>query len=146
MGLRENGNGKVAIDLVRPESPSSLRKTPTLVAGKIVCLKWLHHKEFCRLKSFWPDGFSVVSTLRRKNYAQGSRSLLGWWSISPISSRVSEPPDSCLNYSDRLEIWQAPRQQRCRCARQIAEGYDHYKTQSRGFDTSRFSAVRCLTT
>ena len=53
--------------------------------------------------------------------------------------------DSSLGFSNRSEIWQAPRQQRCRDACQISEGYDRYKIQSRSFETSRDLAVRRLT-
>ena len=53
--------------------------------------------------------------------------------------------DSCLDCSNRSEIWQAPRQQRYRDACQIPERYDHYNIQSRGFETPRDLAVRRLT-
>ena len=39
----------------------------------------------------------------------------------------------------------SPRQQRCRDACQIAERYDHYNIQSRGFETSRDLSIRRLT-
>ena len=52
---------------------------------------------------------------------------------------------SGLDFSNRFEIWLAPRQQYCRDACQISERYDHYNIQSRGSETSRDLAVRCLT-
>ena len=61
------------------------------------------------------------------------------------SREVSKPRDSGLDFSNRSQIWQAPRQQRCRDACQISERYDHYNIQSRGFETSRDLAVRRLT-
>ena len=61
------------------------------------------------------------------------------------SREVSKPRDSGLDFSNRFEIWQAPRQQRCQDAWQISERYGYYNTQSRGFETSRDLAVRRLT-
>ena len=55
---------------------------------------------------------------------------------------VSKPRDSELDVSNRPDIWQAPRQQRCRCICQIAERYNHYNTQPCDFETSRDLAVR----
>ena len=49
-----------------------------------------------------------------------------------------------LDFSNRSEIWQAFRQQHCLDACQILERYDHYNIQTRGFETSRELAVRCL--
>ena len=49
--------------------------------------------------------------------------------------------DSSLDFSNRPEIWQAPRQQRGRYAWQIAEQYDNYNIQ-RGFETSWDLVVR----
>ena len=61
------------------------------------------------------------------------------------SREVSKPRDSGLNFSNRSEIWQVPRQRCCRGACQISERYDHCNIQSRGFETSRDLAVRRLT-
>ena len=47
-----------------------------------------------------------------------------------------------LNY--RSEIWQAHRQQCCRCACQISERSDHSKYKSHGFETSRGLTIRRL--
>ena len=56
-------------------------------------------------------------------------------SLSGKTSRrkISKPRDSGLDFSSRFEIWQAPRQHRCRDARQISERYNHYNIQPRGF-------------
>ena len=61
-----------------------------------------------------------------------------------ISREVSKLRDSGLDFSNRSEIWQAPRQQCCRDACQISERCDHYDTQSRDFETSRDLTVRRL--
>ena len=45
--------------------------------------------------------------------------------------------DSGLDISNRSDIWQTPRQPRCRDACQNSERYDLYNVQSRGFETSR---------
>ena len=50
--------------------------------------------------------------------------------------------DSYLDISNRSEISQAPRQLRYRDACHISERYDHYHTQTRGFETSRYLTVR----
>ena len=44
--------------------------------------------------------------------------------------------------SNRSEIWQSTRQQRCQCACQISEWYDHYNIQSRGSEISQDLIVR----
>ena len=53
--------------------------------------------------------------------------------------------DWMLQWSYRSEIWQAPRQQRCRGTCQISERLEKSKPESRGFETSRGLAVRHLT-
>ena len=55
---------------------------------------------------------------------------------------LSKPRDSELDFSNRSDIWQAPRQQRCQCTCQIAERFNHYNTQPCDFETSRDLAVR----
>ena len=57
--------------------------------------------------------------------------------LSVRSRKVSKPRDLYLESSDRSEIWQALRQQCCRCACQISKRYDNLKYQSRGFETTR---------
>ena len=71
-------------------------------------------------------------------FALGLYSLSGK-SLTARSREVSKPRDSSLDFSNRSEIW------RCRDACQISEDYDHYKIQSRSFETSRDLAVRRLT-
>ena len=51
--------------------------------------------------------------------------------------KVSKPRYLYLELSDRYEIWQAPRQQCCRCACQISKRYGNLKYQSHGFETLR---------
>ena len=57
--------------------------------------------------------------------------------LSVRSRKVSKPRDFYLELSDRSEIWQALRQQCCRCACQISKRYDNLKYKSRGFKTLR---------
>ena len=57
--------------------------------------------------------------------------------LSVRSRKVSKPRDFYLELSDRSEIWQALRQQCCRCACQISKRYDNLKYQSSGFETLR---------
>ena len=59
--------------------------------------------------------------------------------------KISKPRDSGLDFFNRSEMWQAPRQQRCRDACQISLRYKPYYTQYRGFEKSRDLAVRRLT-
>ena len=61
------------------------------------------------------------------------------------SREVSKPRDSGLDFSNRFEISQAHRQQRCRDACQISEHCGYYNPQFRGFETSRDLAGRRLT-
>ena len=65
--------------------------------------------------------------------------------LTARSREASKVRDSCLNFSNPSEIWQAPRQQCCRDACPISEWYNHYNTQSRGFETSWDLTVRRLT-
>ena len=64
--------------------------------------------------------------------------------LSVRSRKVSKPRDLYLELSDRSEIWQALRQQCCRCACQISKRYDNLKYQSRGFETLRDPTKRRL--
>ena len=64
--------------------------------------------------------------------------------LSIRSRKVSKPRDSYLELSDRSEIWQALRQQCCRCACQISKRYDNLKYRSRGFETLRNLTERRL--
>ena len=57
--------------------------------------------------------------------------------LSVRSRKVSKPRDLYLELSDRSEIWQALRQQCCRCACQISKRYDNLKYQSHGFESLR---------
>ena len=66
------------------------------------------------------------------------------WRLSVRSRKVSKPRDLYLELSDRFEIWQALRQQCCRCACQIAKRYDNLKYRSRGFETLRDLTERRL--
>ena len=56
--------------------------------------------------------------------------MQGLYTLSGKTSyrEISKPRDSGLDFSNRSEIWQAPRQQRCRDACQISERYDHFDT------------------
>ena len=64
--------------------------------------------------------------------------------LSVRSRKVSKPRDLYLELSDCSEIWQALRQQCCRCACQISKRYDNLKYQSRGFETLRDLTKRRL--
>ena len=64
--------------------------------------------------------------------------------LSLRSRKVSKPRDLYLELPDHSEIWQALRQQCCRCACQISKRYDNSKCQSRGFETLRDLTERRL--
>ena len=64
--------------------------------------------------------------------------------LSVRSRKISKPRDLYLELSDRSEIWQALRQQCCRCACQISKRYDNWKYQSHGFETLRDLTKRRL--
>ena len=79
----------------------------------------------------WQDGPWVLSQYPKRR-------------LSVRSRKVSKPRDLYLELSDRSEIWQALRQQCCRCACQISKRYDNLKYQSRGFETLRDLTKRRL--
>ena len=56
---------------------------------------------------------------------------------------VSKPQYSGLDFSNRSEIWRAPRPEHCRDACQISERLSHSNIKSRGFETSWDLAIRC---
>ena len=64
--------------------------------------------------------------------------------FSVRSRKVSKPRDLYLELSDCSEIWQALRQQCCRCACQISKWYNYLKFQSRVFETLRDLTKRRL--
>ena len=64
--------------------------------------------------------------------------------LSVRSRQVSKPRDLYLELSDHTEIWQALRQQCCRCACQISKRCDNLEYQSRGFETLRDLTKRRL--
>ena len=61
------------------------------------------------------------------------------------SREFPKPRDSELDFSNRYEIWQKPRQQRRRDASQISEPYDNHNHRPRGFETSRDLAATRFT-
>ena len=74
--------------------------------------------------------------------------ILGLYSLRHLTAKsreVSKPQDWMLQWLYRFEIWQVSRQQCCRGACQFSEWLKTSKPESRGFDTSRDLAVRCLT-
>ena len=73
---------------------------------------------------------------------QGLYSLSNNRRLTARSREVSKLRDSDKDFSKRSEIRQAFGQERCRDACQIPGRYDHYNTQSRGFETSRCLAVK----
>ena len=66
-----------------------------------------------------------------------SRDLNLRW-VSDGYAILHKAPD----FSNCAEIWQAPRQQRCRDACQISERYNHHNIQSSGFEASQDLTVR----
>ena len=72
------------------------------------------------------------------NYVSSDCQRFDKISVVPIT------PFLGLDFFSHPEIWQAPRQQRCRDACQISERYDHCNIQSRGFETSQDLRVRRL--
>ena len=65
--------------------------------------------------------------------------------LSARSREDSRPRDSGLDFSNRFEIWQAPRRKSCKDACQFTERYGLYNIQYRSFEASRDLAVRRLT-
>ena len=57
--------------------------------------------------------------------------------LNARSRKVSKPRDLFLEFSDRSEVWQAPRQQGWRWFCQTLKRFDKLYYYSRGFETSR---------
>ena len=98
------------------------------------------------------DNYSKIGFIIQGNPTCHPPSSVGTWApsqypkrrLSVRSRKVSKPRDLYLELSDRSEIWQALRQQCCRCACQISKLYDNLKYQSRGFETLRDLTKRRL--
>ena len=60
------------------------------------------------------------------------------------SHKNSKPRHLYLKLYDRCEIWQAPRQQCCRCAFQILKRWGNLNYRSRDFETSRDLTMKCF--
>ena len=67
--------------------------------------------------------FVLILWLHCRNKVAGSR-------------EVSKPRVTGLDFCNRPEIWQVPRQHRRRDACQISQRYNHYNIQSHSFETS----------
>ena len=90
--------------------------------------EWVHINHPCHLWTHWASWASSQYPKRR---------------LFVRSCKVLKPQDLYLELSDRSEIWQALRQQCCRCACQISQ-YDNLKYQSRDFETLRDLTKRRL--
>ena len=101
---------------------------------------------FSNIILLWRDGVRKHHLLIIKDLCIGIRSPSQYpkRSLSVRSRKVSKPRDLYLELSDRYDIWQALRQQCCRCACQISKRYDNLKYQSRGFETLRDLTERRL--
>ena len=75
------------------------------------------------------DGLAIQGA-RALSQCPGGRLSVG-------SREVSGPRDLHLELSDRSWIWQALRQQCCRCACRASKRYDNLGCQSRGFEALR---------
>ena len=107
-------------DQIKHQSSASLAFVRGIHRGPVT------RKSFHLMTSSWTLGFYSL--------------LSGRTSCRKIS--WSKPRDSDLNFSNRLQIWQAPRQKPCQDACQMS---DHYSIQSRDLETSRDFAGRRLT-
>ena len=98
------------------------------VTAKLTCW-WLTLQPFHLVRN---AATTLYTTIHINIQSTGLCSLSGRTSYRKISTRgsrqVSKPRDSCLDFSNRSEIWQAPRQQRCRAICQISEQYDNNNT------------------
>ena len=85
--------------------------------------------------------YSYSSELIHRHWGNPSstrKATLGLFSLTGrLTARSLEVSKPGLNFSNRSEIWQASRQQRCRDACQFSELYGHYNNHSLGLETSR---------
>ena len=114
----------------------------TYIAGHVW---WLHYLDAI------PSKRELRATTKQVPSAHKMASEPGYGLRKPFRMQLNEYPtlkeqtEFRLDFSNRSEIWQAPRQQRCRDASQISEWYDQNNNQFRSFETSRGLGVRRLT-
>ena len=128
----------------------------SLVGIQTFSFKKMHLKVSSAKGRLFSPGLNELTFLMLKpGYSVRIRSitcLLNSWApsqylkrrLSVRSRKVSKPRNLYLELSDRSAIWQALRQQCCRCACQISKRYDNLKYQSRGFETLRDLTIRRL--
>ena len=128
--------------------------TSILQPVKSSCLQMRYHIIWYSINPWLGWNYLSIPKLQRYNLIITSMSRI-WTAIwapsqypkrrlSVRSRKVSKPRDLYLELSDCSEIWQALRQQCCRCACQISKRYDNLKYQSRGFETLRDLTKRRL--
>ena len=138
--ILKTGKGRTPSTSILDLTNTKLSVTPTLGAagarrrGTGLSLSHLEHL------SSWSSSTCTTST-RSVTWAPSQYPKRR---LSVRSRKVSKPRDLYLELSDRSEIWQALRQQCCRCACQISKRYDNLKYWSRGFETLRDRTERRL--
>ena len=90
----------------------------------------------CPICTLCPVSYMYHNTgdVQGAQHARHFRASIHWADgrLTARSRKVSKPRDSGLDYPNRSEIWQAPRQQRCRDACQISERYTNFNIQYHG--------------
>ena len=126
---------------------------PKKIGSYYIVRDWNYNETIFYLLNLKCDSKSVTEMGPRwrihevfQSVSQGLYSISGETYLSARSCEVPNPRDSCLDFSNRSEIWQAHRQQYCSDAWQISERYDDYNIQFSGFEASRDLVVRRLTT
>ena len=98
-----------------------------------VC-KWI-----CLLTWYTYTEGSIIVYRHLDLYSLGGRMSYHKISWSP---KASKPRVWNLDFCDTSDIWQTPRQQRCRDACQISEPYDHHNIQSRFRNITKIGGKR----
>ena len=111
------------------------------------CSHWHHFDINWFIKRNWQfliDGLQYIKSQFKIQHSSWVPSQYPKRRLPIRSRKVSKPRDLYLELSDLSEIWQAVRQQCCRCACPISKRYDNLKYRSRGFETLRDLTERRL--
>ena len=126
----------------RPSEIWVILREGTQVIGIKYCIPTVGYKNpvFCFFVLLWFIFYNSILSYRF--HLQVYQPLLvtpiapADWRLTDWSREVSKPRDWGLDFSNRSEIWQAPRQKCSRDACHISELYDYHNIQSRGSETS----------
>ena len=114
-----------------------------------LCAEITGHRWIPRTKASDADSFVLFFDLRL--YKLLSKQSWGWWFETPsrplgrhcneTTCKTSKACDRSLDIDNCVESWQASRQRCCPIACRNSKWYQHFNTQSRGFEALRHITV-----